>query len=26
MNENEANEYINKISQRLKEGPIKDNK
>ncbi len=26
MNEDEANEYIDKISQRLKEGPIEDNK
>ena len=26
MNENEANEYIDRISQRLKEGPIEDNK
>ena len=26
MNEDEANEYINKVARRLKEGPIKDNK
>ena len=26
MNEDEANEYINKVAQRLKEGPIEDNK
>jgi uncharacterized protein YktA (UPF0223 family) len=26
MNEDEANEYINKVARRLKEGPIEDNK
>ncbi|HIE82591.1 MAG TPA: hypothetical protein EYQ00_01540 [Dehalococcoidia bacterium] len=26
MNEDEINEYINKVAQRLKEGPIEDNK
>ena len=26
MNEDEANEYIHKVAQRLKKGPIEDNK
>ena len=26
MNEDEANKYIHKVAQRLKEGPIEDNK